>query len=163
MTQSIVTAQPSDTAAVSAILKEAADWCMAQGVPLWKADELAPEHIAKEIQDQLFHMVLDEGGIPFAVFKLQWSDTLYWPEFPVDEAAYIHRIAVKRSHAGRGVTPVILDWAVEQARAKKLKYLRLDTEASRIRLRAVYERFGFKLHSEKQVGPYFVARYEYAL
>jgi hypothetical protein len=25
----------------------------------------------------------------------------------------------------------------------------------------VYERFGFRFHSDKQVGPYFVARYEY--
>ena len=28
-------------------------------------------------------------------------------------------------------------------------------------LRAVYEHFGFKHHSDRQVGPYFVSRYEY--
>jgi hypothetical protein len=41
--------------------------------------------------------------------------------------------------------------------------LRLDCEASRPRLRAVYEGFGFRHHSDRQVGPYFVSRYEYAL
>jgi hypothetical protein len=40
-------------------------------------------------------------------------------------------------------------------------FLRLDCEASRARLRAVYERIGIRFHSNKQVGPYFVARYEY--
>lgn len=42
-----------------------------------------------------------------------------------------------------------------------LRYLRLDCEASRARLRALYERIGFRFHSNKLVGPYFVARYEY--
>jgi hypothetical protein len=41
------------------------------------------------------------------------------------------------------------------------RYLRLDCEASRTRLRAVYERIGFRFHSDKQVGSYFIARYEY--
>ncbi|MEH2214010.1 MAG: hypothetical protein V7K84_25930, partial [Nostoc sp.] len=42
-------------------------------------------------------------------------------------------------------------------------YLRLDCDASRPRLRAVYERFGFRHHSDKQVGAYFVSRYEYKI
>jgi hypothetical protein len=33
--------------------------------------------------------------------------------------------------------------------------------ASLPKLRAVYERFGFVHHSDRQVGPYFVSRYEY--
>ena len=53
------------------------------------------------------------------------------------------------------------DWAVEQARLLGREYLRLDCEASRARLRAVYERFGFVHHSDRKVGPYCVARYEY--
>jgi hypothetical protein len=34
---------------------------------------------------------------------------------------------------------------------------------SRPWLRAVYERSNFRHHSDRQVGPYFVARYELAL
>ena len=36
-----------------------------------------------------------------------------------------------------------------------------NTEASRARLRAMYEEFGFRHHSDWQAGPYYVARYEY--
>jgi hypothetical protein len=38
--------------------------------------------------------------------------------------------------------------------------LRLDCEAARPRLRAIYERFGFSHHSDFSAGPYRVARYE---
>ena len=51
--------------------------------------------------------------------------------------------------------------AVARARLLGRDYLRLDCEASRMRLRTVYETFGFRHHSDRQVGPYFVSRYEY--
>lgn len=57
----------------------------------------------------------------------------------------------------------LMRWAVERAAALGRRYVRLDCEASRLRLRAVYERFGFRHHSDRQVGPYFVARYEYVV
>ena len=53
--------------------------------------------------------------------------------------------------------------AVDQARALDRDVLRLDCDADRVSLRAVYERFGFVYHSDRQVGPYYVARYEYWL
>ena len=52
-------------------------------------------------------------------------------------------------------------WAVEHSRKLGKRYLRLDCVADRPRLRLVYERFGFRHHSNRQVGAYFVARYEY--
>ena len=56
-----------------------------------------------------------------------------------------------------------MTWAVERARALHLEVLRLDCDADRVSVRAVYERFGFRYHSDRQVGPYYVARYEYPL
>jgi hypothetical protein len=54
----------------------------------------------------------------------------------------------------------LLRWAARRAHAIGRSFLRLDCEASRPRLRAIYERFGFVHHSDRQVGPYFVSRYE---
>jgi hypothetical protein len=59
------------------------------------------------------------------------------------------------------VSSTLLRWAVDRTRTLERRYLRLDTEASRMRLRAIYEQFGFRHHSDRQVGPYYVARYEY--
>jgi len=72
----------------------------------------------------------------------------------------MHRLAVKRRFAGGDVSIALLDWAAERVRALRHPYLRLDCEASRPRLRAMYERYGFTYHSDRCVGPYLVARYE---
>ncbi|MEH2045382.1 hypothetical protein [Nostoc sp.] len=57
----------------------------------------------------------------------------------------------------------LLTWAVEHAQTLSKRYLRLDCDALRLRLRAVYEGFGFRHHSDRQVGAYFVSRYEYQI
>ena len=56
-----------------------------------------------------------------------------------------------------------MQWAVSHARSLGKRYLRLDTDASRPKLRELYERFGFQFHSFREVGPYYVARYLYPL
>jgi hypothetical protein len=58
------------------------------------------------------------------------------------------------------LSKAILSWAVERTRELGRRFLRLDCEASRPRLRQIYESFGFVHHSDRQVGPYFVSRYE---
>ena len=83
------------------------------------------------------------------------------PDVPQTESAFVHRLAVRRRFAGGGISSALLDWAVERARLLGRDYLRLDCEASRPRLRAFYERFGFRHHSDREVGPYYVSRYEY--
>ncbi|HEY9735297.1 MAG TPA: GNAT family N-acetyltransferase, partial [Trichocoleus sp.] len=55
----------------------------------------------------------------------------------------------------------LMQWAVEHSRELGKRYLRLDCAADRSRLRQLYEKFGFRHHSDRQVGPYYVARYEY--
>jgi GNAT superfamily N-acetyltransferase len=93
--------------------------------------------------------------------KFQLQDDLFWPDLPADEASFVHRLAVRRSHAGGTVSSALLRWAVERARSYHRRFLRLDCDAARPKVRAVYERFGFRYHSDRQVGPYLVARYQY--
>ena len=64
---------------------------------------------------------------------------------------------------GRGVSQALLAWAVNRAREAGRDALRLDCDADRVKLRALYEAFGFTFHSHRQVGPYYVSRYEYLL
>jgi len=92
--------------------------------------------------------------------KFQLEDERFWPDVPMNESVFVHRLAVRRRFAGGGISSAMLDWAVERARSLRRGYLRLDCEASRPKLRAVYERFGFVHHSDRQVGPYYVSRYE---
>jgi len=150
---------PDEAEVVSAILTEAAEWLAERGEPLWKAGELAPEAVATDVADGLFHLVWigDEAA---GVFKMQEEDLLFWPDLPHGEAIYLHRIAVRRQHSGSGVLDAIIGFARKATATAGRRFLRLDCEASRPKLCAVYEKRGFVKHSERQVGPYFVARYQ---
>ena len=95
--------------------------------------------------------------------KFQTEDPLFWSDLPNEDSGFIHRLAVKRSFAGGYISTALLNWSIEHSRNLGKRYLRLDCAADRPRLRLVYENFGFRHHSNKQVGSFFVARYEYAI
>ena len=151
-----------DLAIVSAILKEVADRLRDTGRPMWRDDELEPIRINEDVQANLFHLAYLEGE-PAGTIKFQLEDSRFWPDFPGSDAAYVHRIAVKRKFAGRGVSAALLQWAVNRAAALGRSFLRLDCEADREPLRGIYERFGFRFHSYRDVGPYHLSRYEYTI
>jgi GNAT superfamily N-acetyltransferase len=159
---SIRQARIEDAALVAEILGEAARWLAQTGKPMWRADELKPEPIAADVANGLFYLA-EISGQPAGTVKFQLEDSLFWPDLPQHDAAYVHRLAVRRIYASQGVSTALLQWAVDRARTLGKRWLRLDCEASRPRLRAVYEHFGFRHHSDRQVGPYFVSRYEYDL
>ena len=158
----IVQASVQDADDVRAILQEAADWLVAQGLPLWKDDDLRPETIRDEVAQGAFWLAKADGEAAGCV-RFQLEDRLFWPDVPPGEAAYIHRLAVRRSFAGGGVSGALIEWAKHRTRYEGRSYLRLDCEADRPRLRDLYESKGFRVHSEKQVGPYRVARFEIAV
>ena len=145
---------------VSSILSEAALWLEQNNMALWEGNEVSPDTILQDIELGLFYIAFYEG-LAAGVVKFQTEDLVFWPDIPQENSAFLHRLAVRRSFAGRSVSTALLQWAVEQSRALGKQYLRLDCVADRWRLRLVYENFGFKHHSDRQVGPYFVARYEY--
>jgi GNAT superfamily N-acetyltransferase len=125
---------------------------------MWRDDELLPECIASDVADRFYLAECDREVIGTIKFPLQ--DTLFWPDTPADEAVFIHRLAIRRQFAGGQLSVALLRCAAERAKSLGRRFLRLDCEASRQRLTAVYERFGFRHHSDRQVGSYFVSRYE---
>ena len=152
----------ADTAAIEQMLREAAEWVDALGVVMWEANELEAERIASEVAAGQF-VIADVGGEAAGALRFQTEDLLFWPDIPQADSAFVHRLVVRRPFKGQGVSTALLQSAVDCARGLGKRHLRLDCDASRPKLRALYERFGFRLHSFRQVGPYYVARYEYEL
>jgi GNAT superfamily N-acetyltransferase len=149
-----------DAPALTAVLTDAAKWVeQLDGTTMWVEDELAKDRIASEVDAGLF-FIAECGGAIAGALKFQLADQLFWPDLGTNDSAFIHRLAVRRNYAGRGVSTALLEWAVDHARSLGRRYLRLDCDAERGRLRDVYERFGFRVHSFRQVGSYYVARYE---
>jgi GNAT superfamily N-acetyltransferase len=149
----------SDVASVDQMIREAAAWVDELGTVMWEDGELDAARIADEVTRGQFFIAEVDGQSAGAI-RFQLEDALFWPDRPAGEAAFVHRLVVRRAFKGHGVARALLEWAVTHARAHGRGLLRLDCDANRPKLRALYESCGFRLHSYRQVGSYYVSRYE---
>jgi len=156
-------ASGDDTPALVETLTEAATWVeQMDGTVMWVEGELEEHRVRAEAEAGMF-IAADENGTIVGAIRFQLEDQLFWPDLDGSDSAFVHRLAVRRSHAGQGISTALLQWTVDRARSLGKRYLRLDCDADRPRLRTLYERFGFRLHSYRQVGAYYVSRYEMKL
>lgn len=155
-------AKAPDAAIIHGMLEEAAGWVDAMGVVMWDEGELDPGRVDSDVAAGQF-FIADVDGEAAGAVRFQLEDQLFWPDLTCDDSAFIHRLVVRRRYRGRGVSTALMQWAASRARELGKRYLRLDCDANRPKLRTLYERFGFQFHSFRQVGPYYVARYEYQL
>jgi len=151
-----------DLSTVSEILSEAAAWLEQKNMTLWQQEHISLSVIHQDIELGLFYIAFCQG-VAAGVVIFQTEDLVFWPDIIQSDSAFLHRLAVRRSFAGGTVSTQIFRWAIEYSRELGKHFLRLDCVAARPRLRSVYENFGFKHHSDRQVGAYFVARYEYEI
>ena len=162
----------SDVPAVVSTLQEAAQWLHSAGRPLWSAADYSQARIQRDVEAGAYWLARPGEGPPgegadglgvAGVMRLDLEDPQYWPEIASGSSLYLHKLAVRRAWAGRGVSTALLGFARERARALHRDCLRLDCVADRQGLRTLYEGFGFALHSEVDKGNWSVARYELAI
>jgi GNAT superfamily N-acetyltransferase len=156
------TATVSDAGVVHAILDEAAAWVRGRGDPLWLPAELDPDGIERDVRSGLYALAESEADAA-GTLRFQLEDFEYWPDIEQGDSAFVHRFAVRRRYAGGRVSSAMIRWAADRARGLGRHWLRLDCDADRPRLRGVYEGFGFRHHSDRQVGEFVVSRYELPL
>jgi len=138
--------------AALAVLREAAAWASAAGLGMWEPAELREaDYEAAAAADEL--VIGFEGEVIVATALLQTVDTVYWPEARPGAALYVHKVAVRRIAAGHGWLARLIDFAAEDARARGIPLLRLDT-VLRPKLRAMYEAFGFRVLEEPPLTVY---------
>lgn len=157
-------AAPHEALAVSQVLQEAARWITTWRAQLWDPALLGEDFAAPFIARGEMLTVRVDGEIA-GVMILELEDPLFWPDRPPGEAAYVHKLAVRRAHAGRGLPAALIGHAADLALAQGRRLLRLDCEPS---LSPFYERHGFRTVDEMDVrhpeaGPMRVARMERSL
>lgn len=152
----------ADASTVHQMLLEASEWVDTLGVVMWDDGELEFAAVQRDVAEGQVY-IADVDGTPAGAIRFQTQDLLFWPDIPQEPSAFVHRLVVRRAFKGRGVSGALLQWAVEHARSLGKAWLRLDCDDNRPKLKMLYERFGFRMHSHRQVGPYYVARYEYPL
>ena len=155
-------AERADVHTVSEILTEAELWLEKRGIPLWNIKDLSADSLIEGAEAEYYFLAEVEGQSA-GTLRYTLEDSVVWPDACDGKSAFVHRIAVRRSYAGGKVSIAMLNWAVDRTKALGRYYLRLDCEISRTKLCRFYERFGFQYHSNRHVGPYHVARYEYMI
>jgi GNAT superfamily N-acetyltransferase len=151
-------ATPADVAVAAEILDEATAYVRALGFAQWPVP--FPQHeLAQRIERGELYMVEVEGEAA-ATLTLLWDDPFFWGERPPD-AVYLHKLAVRRAFAGRGLGAAVVEWVDEHAASVGREYVRLDCQRDDPGIREYYERLGFEHCGDKDDDSRFaVALYE---
>lgn len=134
-------AGPDDTEVVAGLLDEATRWVGERGFEQWPLpfprDQIADAIARGEV------FVAEEDGEPVATVTILTDDPQYWGAQPPD-ALYVHKLAVARAHAGRGLGTDVIEWADRRAVSLGRRFLRLDCLGDSEGIRRYYERLGFE-------------------
>ncbi len=131
-----------------AVMREAAAWLTQTGRTMWTPDELTRERIANPAEEFL---LLRRDGMPAAAGLLSFYDPYFWPDVPPDTSGFLHKLAVRRAFASQGMAEELIRRAAALCRSRGVRQLRLDCDAARPALCALYERAGFRLLERKTV------------
>ena len=125
------------------LLAEAAAWTAARGRPNWPARFSRRLVEANMRAGELF--LVEPRGEAVAALTLQWDDPWFWGDEGHDgRAGYVHRLVVRRDHAGAGLGARLLAWAGEQVSRNARSEVRLDVVSDNAPLRRYYEAHGFR-------------------
>ena len=152
--------RPDERGLVADVLSSAATNLTLKGKTLWDLVEVSEAGVEAHVRAGMYYAAFDDEG-PFGVFRFQLDDRLFWPEIPDGTSAFVHKLAVCPRKQGRDLAQVLLRHACELTRQHGRQFLRLDCAGGRPELRAVYERFGFRHHSDKVLGQQVFHRFEF--
>jgi GNAT superfamily N-acetyltransferase len=140
-------ATAEDVPEIVAVLTEASARMAAKHNPLWQASVLTEAFVTPRVERAEF-IVARRGGEIAGVCTLTRSDPEFWPEDPVGQAAYLHKLGIRRRFAGGGVTARLVEHCLGLARVWGCAALRLDCHPT---LRGLYERLGFSYVDTREV------------
>jgi GNAT superfamily N-acetyltransferase len=155
----ILEARLCDAPMIASVLQKAAEWLAGNGRALWSAAEVAHERVLRDVSSGLFH-VARQGEHVAGVMRFELEDAYFWPEVLPGTSAFVHKLAVRRAWAKKGVSTELLSYARTRAHELGRTHLRLDCVADRHALRNLYEGFGFDLHSVVEIEGNAYARYQ---
>ncbi len=138
-----------DLGRVQELLTEAARWSREEGIEgLWRVPYPAEWILPSLRRGEVFVAWL--GGAPVGTLTFRWEDRPAWGDRP-PEAAYVHKLAVRRALKGARIGARMIDWAGDRAAREGREWLRLDCLRSHAKLRSYYESLGFRNVGEATV------------
>ncbi|WP_010249836.1 GNAT family N-acetyltransferase [Acetivibrio cellulolyticus] len=152
-------ADECDIPIIEEILLDAVNWMSNNGLQnQWNESNVKWSSLSKSYRINNFYIAY-QNGLPSACMALTDYDPTYWPNIPKGESLYLHKFAVKRTFAGKGLSKELIDFAKKLACSYCITAIRLNCNQHRNKLRAVYEKEGFICVEEKT----FFERHDTAL
>jgi len=143
------------------IMREAAQWLIDKGCPLWNLDDITFERMK---DDGEFIVMWDKNGKSIATLLLNFEDRFFWSDIQAYTSGFIHKVAIRREYAGKGLAKNIIDYAIQECRQIGIKSIRLDCDSQRKSLCNFYESIGFIFKEVKILrtrrGEFSAALYE---
>jgi GNAT superfamily N-acetyltransferase len=138
-------ADPTEAPLVAALLAEVAQWLRDHSILQWDPAEFTPALVARW-QAMGVVLLAWHGDEAIGTVSLSLHDDPLWRDVPAP-AVYLHKLAVRRSVAGQGVSHALLRASAAWAAAQGARVIRLDCWAGNAKLRAFYANAGYTLHS----------------
>jgi ribosomal protein S18 acetylase RimI-like enzyme len=98
--------------------------------------------IRSDVKNSLLYKIIREEEV-VGIFCVCFSDFLIWREREQGDAIYLHRIILNQQFKGVKLFRHVLDWALDFAKGRRLKYLRMDTWAENFKIINYYKSYGF--------------------
>lgn len=111
------------------------------GYKVWEG--IDKNALTKDIDEGLQYKIVRDNNI-LCIFSIQYNDPFIWRDRDQNDAIYLHRIVVNPDFKGQKQFQKVLNWAIEIARQKNLKCLRMDTWADNKKIIDYYRSFGFE-------------------
>jgi GNAT superfamily N-acetyltransferase len=146
----IITASEKDIPIIEDILMDTVRWLDSIGQPLWREDQITWARLSKDFSASDFFIALLDG-VPAACMAVVDYDPVFWPDIKKGSSLFIHKLAVKRFAAGKGLSDTLIAYAKKMCIEQGIAALRLDCHSLIPKQRAVYERNGFICVDEKKL------------
>lgn len=153
-----------DASVIEDILLDALKWMVNNNLEnQWNELNIKWNYLSKSYNISDFYIYYIEDQ-PVGCVAITDYDETYWPDIPRGTSLFIHKLAVKRGFAGRGISAELIDYTKQVARRRHIHSIRLDCNKDRIKLRNIYEKQGFTCQKEICTGEgYGLALYIYAV
>lgn len=117
----------------------------------WDEESIKWNSLSKDYQINDFYINY-QNRVPVACIAITDLDTKYWPEIPKGKSLYIHKLAVKREFAGKGISKELINFAKNLSIRNGINSLRLDCNLQRNKLKMLYENEDFIYAGKKNLG-----------
>ena len=111
-----------------------------KGYPVWKNYDKSA--LVNDVNNKNQYKIVIDEQISM-VYSVCYSDKILWRQMENGDAIYLHRIVVNPQFKGKRMFGIILEWAIQHAKSKGFKFIRMDTWADDPNIINYYKGFGF--------------------